>query len=382
MFVLDKPYISDFLVKAINDNNYPVVENKMTKGLFKNLINDEKAKELAQTSENLKVYANSEDSINWIMKNLKDTDIPSKIQLFKDKVKFRNLLSEFYPDFYYKEYSLEELKAIDPNELKYPCVIKPAVGFLSFGVYQLEDADEFKEVIKELDCDLEKIKGVFPLDVVDTSRFIVEEFVDGDEYAIDAYFDKNGEPVILNIFYHPFLYQGDVSDRIYYTSRNMIEKLLSIFKEILGSIGKAANLKNFPLHFEVRDGSLGIIPIEVNPMRFAGWCDCDVAHFAWGINPYEYYVQDKKPDWDTILKDKDEDLFYYFFSAEVPFDLDKNEIKSIDYDGFFEKFLTPLSIRKLDYKTLPLFAIVLGVSSSVVEVMHLIRMDLKKFIKV
>ena len=38
-------------------------------------------------------------------------------------------------------------------------------------------------------------------------------------------------------------------------------------------LAKLAGLKNFPLHTEVRVNEKGeIIPIEVNPMRFGGWC--------------------------------------------------------------------------------------------------------------
>ena len=35
--------------------------------------------------------------------------------------------------------------------------------------------------------------------VVNTSSFIIEEVIEGDEFAFDAYFDENGEAVILGI---------------------------------------------------------------------------------------------------------------------------------------------------------------------------------------
>ena len=56
---------------------------------------------------------------------------------------------------------------------------------------------------------------MYPNHVVNSTKFLIEEMIEGEEYAVDAYFDRDGEPVILNIFQHPFLNSKDVSDRIY-----------------------------------------------------------------------------------------------------------------------------------------------------------------------
>jgi hypothetical protein len=47
------------------------------------------------------------------------------------------------------------------------------------------------------------------------------------------------------------------------------------------SIGKATEISNFPVHIKVRvDKSGNVIPIEVNPMRFAG-CTTDIRRGLW-----------------------------------------------------------------------------------------------------
>lgn len=46
MFILDEPYISNFLFETLNKNNYPVYENELTKGKAANLIGDEEFKKL------------------------------------------------------------------------------------------------------------------------------------------------------------------------------------------------------------------------------------------------------------------------------------------------------------------------------------------------
>lgn len=59
------------------------------------------------------------------------------------------------------------------------------------------------------------------------------------------------------------------------------------------------NLKNFPAHIEIRiDKNGNINPIEVNPLRFGGWCTTgDISWYAYGFNSYEYFLKGKKPDW-------------------------------------------------------------------------------------
>ncbi len=163
----------------------------------------------------------------------------------------------------------------------------------------------------------------------------------------------------MNIFKHPFNSDGDVSDRIYLTSKNIIRENLSEFQTLLAEIGKNLCFKNFPVHIEVRKRSDGmIIPIEANPMRFAGWCTTDTMYYAYGINPYEYFENNLKPDWNKIFEQVSDDVFY-FAMAETPSDIDKNNIK-FDYDKFMSEFSNILEFRKIDYKNKPLFAIWFG----------------------
>lgn len=382
MFLLNQPYVSSLLKDTIKKNKYKVLKNGFTsdfEGYEFFLSSEEAVKDIK--NNNSKIYSNSEDSIEWIIENLPFSDIPSKIEIFKNKVKFRNLLKTLYPDFYYKEIPFNNLKTIDRKSLKYPFVLKPAVGFLSFGVYPVQNEAEFADVIKHLDLDIEKVKGFFPLEVVNTSCFIIEEMIEGDEFAIDAYYNNKGEAVILNIFKHPFLNNKDVSDRLYYTSKDIIKSYVPKCQPLLDKIGHAANLKNFPIHIEIRIKDEKIVPIEVNPMRFAGWCDTDLAFFAYGINTYEYYIEDKKPNWNEILKNKGEEL-YYFTAAEIPISINKKDIKAFNYDKYLYNISNPLEIRKFDFKTKPLFAFVFAKTNSFEEINKILSINMKEFIEI
>lgn len=376
MIILNKPYVSDFLIETIIKNDFKVLDNEISRKYLdeKFLISDGEAKNCKL------IYSNSENSIDWIADNMPESKIASMIETSKNKALFRKSIKEIYPNYYFEEVSLEKIKTLNPETLKFPIILKPNVGFLSFGVYPIKDKNEWMEVISRLDCDIEKFKNIFPKNVVDTTNFIIEEMIEGDEYALDAYFDENSEAHILNIFHHPFFDDKDVSDRLYYTSKEILEKYSDKFKNILDKIGIAAGYKNFPFHLELRANDKNIIPIELNPMRFCGWCITDIAQNAWGINIYEYFMKQLKPDWKNILKNAP-DSYYYFTIADIPQEIEREKIKEIDFDTYLKNISNPLVIRKIDYKTAPIFAIVFAKTNSLDEMKNILKLDMKKFVK-
>lgn len=383
MIILDNPYVSPLLEDTVAKKSYPVLNNEMARSLSKfdmmNVLSDEAAVDLLKGEKNPQLYSNSENAINWISTHLNFSELPQKIELFKNKAEFRRLLKEIYPDFYFFESGFDSLSTLDTEKIRFPVVLKPCVGFLSMGVYIIRDAEEWSDVIKNLRDDIEKFRGQFPTEVVDASSFIVEELINGEEFAIDAYFDKDGKPVILNIFKHPFSDETDVSDRVYFTSGEIIKSNHDRFESLLSQIGSLAQLRNFSLHMEVRVDGERVVPIEINPMRFAGWCVTDLAYFAYGIDVYEYYFEQKTPDWEKILKEKGSE-FYYFTIAEVPVSVDKSMIREVDYDGFLKNISHPLEVRKIDYRRHPILAIVFAKTDDYSEMSNILKKDMRDFI--
>ncbi len=118
---------------------------------------------------------------------------------------------------------------------------------------------------------------------------------------MDAYYDAEGAPVLVNVYAHLFSSAEDVSDRVYYTDAATVARLGPPAEEFLAETGRRARLADFPVHTELRiDASGRVAPIEVNPMRFGGWCATDLAHFAHGVNPYRCYLLGERPDWARI----------------------------------------------------------------------------------
>ncbi len=387
MIILDKPYVSKFLEDTISEMDVPVLKNQAVKEFELNsdinFLADKEFVNQVQSTEETLIYSNSENPINWIANNLSFTNLPEKIDLFKDKVKFRDLLADMYPDFFYQEVSFDQLAELDVAKIEKPFIIKPSIGFFSLGVYKVNSASQWEQVVKELEEEVKSMAGNYPVEVINADKFIIEENIEGEEFAVDLYYNGAGEPVILNILKHLFSSGEDVSDRVYITSKEIIEKYRKQFLEFLSTMGEKVDLKNFPLHIEFRVNEQNkIVPIEVNPMRFAGWCATDMAYYAYGINVYQYFFQQQKPDWEEILKDK-EDEIYSIVVADLPGDIDATEIKGVDYDKFSSYFENPLELRQIDYEQHGVFAFLFAETSrdNWRELEDILNSDLREYLQ-
>lgn len=387
MFFIDKPYVSEFFKMTVRDNVIPVVGTDIAKklGLYSGtkVISEDRAIEMARELDNLTVYTTSENSIGWISKHLAFINLPEKIALFKDKLKFRELIKSIFPNFYFKKVRVEDLKKVQFNEMPLPFIIKPAVGFMSMGVYKVSNLDEWTNTIDSIIAEIDQIKDLYPAEVLDTSSFIIEQCINGEEFAVDAYYNSIGEPVILSIMNHTFSSETDVSDRVYISSKEIIESNLEEFTNFVGKIGNLAGVKNFPVHIELRrdnDGTL--LPIEVNPMRFGGWCTtADISFLAYGFNPYLYYYSQKKPNWSEVLEGKEGKLFSIIV-LDNSTGIDVNEITSFNYEKLLSKFEKPIELRKINFQKYPVFGFLFVETreDNFIELKNTLDSDLNEFI--
>jgi hypothetical protein len=372
---------------TVRDNAIPVVGTNIAKklGLYTgtNIISEERAIEMAQGLDKPAIYITSENSIGWISKHLAFSDLPKKIELFKNKVKFRELTKSILPSFYFKEVPAKNLKKIQFNKLPLPFIIKPTVGFFSMGVYKVSNYTEWLNTVDSIGTEIDRIKNTFQKEVLDTRSFIIEQCINGEEFAVDAYYNSSGEPVILNILKHTFSSDDDVRDRVYISSKEIIENNHEEFTEFIGKIGDLAGVKTFPVHIELRrdkDGTL--FPIEVNPMRFGGWCTtADITFLAYGFNPYLYYYSQKKPKWSEILKGREGKLFSIIvLDNSSGIDIDK--IKSFNFEKLLSKFEKPLELRKIDYKKYSVFGFLFTETreDNFIELKNILDSDLNEFI--
>jgi ribosomal protein L20A (L18A) len=391
MIIFDQPYVSEFLKNTAAELQIPVLKNKMAAGLNSEkglrLFEEAEFIELIKEKGEFTLYSNSENSIGWISENLGFTGLPGKIELFKNKVKFRELLERLYPELYFKNIKFEKLDEIRTEEIEKPFIIKPAVGLFSLGVHKVSTDTEWDSVLKRLKAEVKENKELYPAQVLDVENFIIEGNIEGEEFAVDAYFNSKGKPVVLNIFKQIFSSENDVSGRVYFTSKKVIETYRETVKDLLKEIGNLVGLRNFPFHIELRiSEDRRVQPIELNPMRFASWCTTDIAHFAYGINTFRFFLEELEPDWDKILtglEGKNFCLVMLNRSAEIGLKMtDPKLVKAFDYEKLLSEFEKPLELRKIDHKKYGFFGYVFTETrdSSWQEIEKILKSDLREYI--
>jgi hypothetical protein len=360
VFILEEPYVSDLLVASVGELGLPVLRTPMAErrlpATLGGLLRDDADFATAARTPGARLYSNSENAIGWIAAHLAGSDLPRSIELFKDKLAFRDLVADLYPDYRYAGVLASELHAFDPTRLRAPFVVKPAVGFFSLGVHVVRSAEAWLGIVHEIEREVRALGQLYPQQVLDLDCFVVEEVITGEEFAVDAYYDADGAPVLVNVYAHLFSSAEDVSDRVYYTDAATVARLGPPAEEFLAEVGRRAGLADFPVHAELRVDAAGrVAPIEVNPMRFGGWCATDLAHFAHGVDPYRCYLLGERPDWARIAAET-AGRTTALIVADLPSTVDLAAIASVDFEGFAGRFSRVLELRPTDYNRYPVFA--------------------------
>lgn len=395
MFVVEQPFASDFFFRSLEKLQAPVlrgaaVEEFNVANRNLNLVSD---KEFVEYYRKIPepLYCNSENGLSRVATLLPDAPFVRLAELFKNKAKFRQAVAPLYPNFTFREVDLTELQTLRYEDLPRRFVIKPSVGFLSVGVRFVESAEDWERAQAEILCESAAGSADFPREVVNLTRYLIEETIDGEEIAVDAYLDAQGQAVVLNVLRHPFADATDVRDRIYTTSKKFIRRLLPTLETTLSEIGATvANALDttldvaFPLHAEFRVAADGrLVPIEVNPGRFAGWHTTELAFYAYGIDVYEHLTRGLRPDWNQILADAEtDDAVSYFAIFETPRTLvstDANADAAFDYEALSGEFSTLFELRRIDWRRRPLAAIAFAQTTVSQELERVLTLDVERF---
>ena len=307
LVLLAKPYVSQLLQDAIVARNLAVIEVEplpLRADVRQQIVDPETARQMInhpQTS----ILMNSENALAFYLDALNNVERKQAIASLKDKHLFRQLLSDIYPELAYGEVLLRDLATVNPDTLRFPLVLKPSIGFFSAGVVIVPTQEDWSKAVEHLIAELDGDDLAYPESVLNREKILIEDYVDGPEYAIDAFFDHTGTPVLVNTMYHVFPSEDDTRDILYLTDHALLDSLRPEVMSLLNALNARLDLRSFPLHLEVRrDKSSGrLIPIEVNPYRFAGWGTTDIATFAYGFNVYTQYFEGVAPDWPSELSD-------------------------------------------------------------------------------
>jgi hypothetical protein len=389
MILLDRPYVSDILRRTVVDHALPVVLTPAARELgfadAPGAVTEEAAVGRLREDPHARVLTNSENALGWVAANLGFTRLPAAIELCKNKLAFRRLLADLYPDFRYREVGPDDLDGLDPEAIGHPFVIKPAVGFFSLGVQVVNRPDQWPAARRALADQLAAPSALYPREVLDASRLILEEIITGTEYAVDAYYDATGEPVITNILQHLFSSEDDVSDRVYVTGEEVVMGNLERFTAFLDRVGRLAGWRDFPVHVEVRvDASGRITPIEFNPLRFGGWCTtADLTLLGYGLNPYLAFLNDERPDWPAIFAAR-RGVLYSIVVLDDTTGLAPHRITGFDYEKLAAWFARPLEIRPMDLGQAGVFGFLFAATPADRrdELERILHSDLREFVRV
>ena len=152
IILLDKPYVSDFLKDTIVKNHIEVLDTEVAKQMANrqdiHFISAEEVAYEKRQNKNTLIFSNSENNISWVEQNLNFSDLPSSIHQFKNKITFRDTIKNLFPDFFFMGVKFNDLPSLNVDELKFPFIIKPAIGFFSMGVHTVETKEDWVPTLK------------------------------------------------------------------------------------------------------------------------------------------------------------------------------------------------------------------------------------------
>ncbi|TFD96261.1 ATP-grasp domain-containing protein [Jeotgalibacillus sp. R-1-5s-1] len=366
MIILDKQIISPILIQSVIENEIPIFYN-----------GDKRELRLPLKT---KLLTNSESCLAWLETSNFNHPHVAASRVVKNKAMFRSLITPLAKDYFYQLVKLNELNEMNADHLPFPIVIKPNKGYSSVGVYVVHEQKDWEKAVQSLQAELLLTQGVYHHSLVNSEEIIIEQYIDGQEYAVDCYINHEGKPVVLNILKRMFVNKEDTSDRIYYTSNAILKEIKDEILQFLYTLNEVFQVKNYPFHLEVRKSEKGIIPIELNPLRFAGAGTTDISHYAFDIRGDESYFLDHEPDWDMIVK-KEDPFIYSFFCAEIPEGMRRESVKTIDHEKLKNEFHHLIEYREIKSSSDRLFAIIFFKVKSLDQLTRLLNLDLRRFIE-
>lgn len=349
MLILEEPYVSPLLLDWAAESRHPVLDNACVHALEGaegrlNLVGDAEAARRIDSGE--RVYTNSENALSWVLASTCNDALNGAVRFSKDKAAMREALASMSPRLFFERLDRAGLAQVDPDSLPLPVVLKPSVGFCSMGVYTIGSAKDWKSALSDIGREESVWAERYPESVVDTGEFVVEGYVEGQEYAIDMYYDGSGRAHCLNIMRHDFASADDTSDRLYNTSHEIISETEPLFTGWLNEVNGVVGARDFPAHVEVRvDGAGNVVPIEFNPLRFAGLGGTDLAYWAWGLRTYEAYLEGREVDICALSEPHAGKVFTMSLLNPHP---DADLSKPFRYDAFASRFSKVLDFHRFD----------------------------------
>lgn len=375
MALISSSFVSDLLLKTLVKYKIPTYFDFET-SVDINQVNKDQIVHLLSMEDPKLIYTNAEDVLPIILESDVEDELKRSIRLFKDKILLREFFQKSEPEIYFTQLAKNELLSYTPPPNK-DLVIKPEIGFLSIGIRRITRPEEWKTKAREALNEVNQSQGVFHESVLKSDRFLVEEYIEGEEYACDGFYDGNGVPVVLLVTKHLFRDEEDTRDVVYYTTAELMEKLTPKVAQVMARISEENPIRYFPFHFEFRIKDGNMHAIEVNPLRFGGFGLADLNYYAFGVNSYEYYLEQKKPEWREILPGHRGKYYGFVLGRVTPESRGKEPL----HGAFKATFRKILDYAFIDHNRYPCFSRALVETESLADLEKYPVMNFSKFFK-
>jgi hypothetical protein len=275
------------------------------------LIPNEKLKELCRTFQpEEKVCITSEYSLSTVVPCL-DPGRRKAVEVLKDKVLFRRTLKEIFPQYDFRSFNIEEISCL---KVLRKSVIKPAKGIFGTAVRVVGPETDLLKLSRELEEEIRKNTKVYPDSVLSVEDFLLEDFIEGEEYAVDMFYDSKGEPQIVNIMHHPLPANDAYLHMLYNSSKKAFDEVYVKAKLFFRRLNEVLQVRNFLMHSELRLSKGEIVPVEINCMRFGGMGLCNLVYHSMGVNPFLCFLNDQEPKWESLWKGRENTVFSFFIA--------------------------------------------------------------------
>jgi hypothetical protein len=236
------------------------------------------------------------------------------IQTLKDKRAFREMLRPIYPDFTFASVATQDLHTLrlDPDR---SYVIKPARGAFGAGVRIITGDADLARLQDEIVAEMERNAVVLSETALSSERLVIEQYVEGDEYAADVFFDQHGDPVLTSTYHHPMPANPAYLHMLYYTSPRVWDLVAPQATEFFTALNKRLGVTNLAMHAEFRMRQGQLVPIEINSLRFGGMGLGHMAYHALGINPYRHFIDGTRPHGTWLKRDPRAAVFFIAYNG-------------------------------------------------------------------
>ena len=323
-----------------------------------------------------KVIIATETVLDEALKKLDDDETREMVSRLKNKVQCRQMLASIFPDFFFREIPVRDLPTIEltPGE-KY--FVKPIKGYWGSAAFPVDAATDRVGLMHEIEAQLTKRTNIFSEQVVAKDRLIVEEFLEGEEYAVDMIFDESGQPVITNVCHHPLPKKLDYLHVVYYTSYEVYRNLYPKFLEFFNELNRSLHARSLPIHGEFKLHKGRLTPIELNPLRFGSDGFADLSFHAFGFNPFLYFAENRAPDWEALWKGREEKIFAFYLGYNGT-DLDAGRYRP-DFRNFRRLFSHILSDTAMNYQDTLAFAVMYIEEDSLERIHELLEVEFNEY---